>query len=356
MGVKNYQNDKLGKVEELGVDVESNRVVVVIVSTGGFLGIGDGMTAVPPGSLHHDVANKVVHLDANKEKLKAAPKFEMSKWRDAFQFDSLAGVYRHYGIQPYFIDRTDAPNAAPNRDPDATVNRERNWSRLGYVEKASKLKGMPVKNVQDEKIGDVENLMVDLAAGRVVAVIISSGGFLGLGEELSAVPPTAFRFNPARDTLQLAVTKDVLTRAPHFKANQWPDFSQPSYTEGVYRAYRVEPYFSAKADRDHPDLGPAGADNTGRNVRDRDDRNLTPFDQGTSPADRERTAQIRKEIVGTKGVSMNAKNVKIITNNGRVTLRGPVNSAEERRLVGEIAAQIAKPENVDNQLEVAPRQ
>ena len=53
-----------------------------------------------------------------------------------------------------------------------------------------------------------------------------------------------------------------------------------------------------------------------------------------------------------ENMSVNARNVKIITLEGRVTLRGPVNTAEEKRLIGEIADRIARSENVDNQLEV----
>ncbi len=94
------------------------------------------------------------------------------------------------------------------------------------------------------------------------------------------------------------------------------------------------------------------ADNTARNVRDRNDATLTPFDQGNSKADVDTTAQIRKGILASRDMSVNAKNVKIITNNGRVTLRGPVQSEEEKRLIGEIANRIAQSENVDNQLEV----
>ncbi|MFZ2280040.1 MAG: DUF4142 domain-containing protein [Prosthecobacter sp.] len=94
------------------------------------------------------------------------------------------------------------------------------------------------------------------------------------------------------------------------------------------------------------------ADNTERNMRDRDARTLTPLDQGNSQPDLDTTAQIRKEIVGGKDMSMNAKNVKIITNGGKVTLRGPVNSAEEKRIIGEIAEHVAKAGNVTNQLEV----
>ncbi len=93
-------------------------------------------------------------------------------------------------------------------------------------------------------------------------------------------------------------------------------------------------------------------DNTARNERDRDPKALTPLDQGNSKADVDTTAQIRREIVGTKGLSVNAQNVKIITNNGHVTLRGPVDSAGEKRIVGEIAARIAPSKHADNQVEV----
>ena len=94
------------------------------------------------------------------------------------------------------------------------------------------------------------------------------------------------------------------------------------------------------------------ADNTARNVRDRNNSTLTPLDQGNSKADVSTTAQIRKEIIAGKEMSVNAKNVKIITANGRVTLRGPVDTAEEKRLIGVIAIDIVQAENVDNQLEV----
>jgi hypothetical protein len=207
--------------------------------------------------------------------------------------------------------------------------------------------GSPVKNLQDQKLGKVENFMVDLSVGRIVAVIISSGGFLGIDDELSAVPPTALRLSTDRDSLQLDVSKETLASSPHFKANQWPDLGDPAYEGGVYRAYNVEPYFATGADATTAD-----ADNTGRNVRDRNGRTLTPLDQGNNQADVNITAQIRKEILATDNMSVNARNVKIITLNGRVTLRGPVNTIEEKNLIGDIANRIVTADNVDNQLEV----
>lgn len=352
--IKNYQGEKLGKLSELAVDVESGRVVNAIVSIGGFLGLGDTLIAVPPGALHWDAANKVIHLDADQAKLKAAPKFELSKWSESSESNRVSEVYRYYGQEPYFGTRpwTNGPGRVtgtreremldargiPPRDASSS------WStRLGHVERASKVVGLPVNNLQDEKLGKVNALMIDLQAGRLVAVILSSGGFLGLGDELSAVPPSALRYNTRRDGLVLDATMDSLARAPHFKSNQWPDLGEPTYAEGVYRAYNVEPYFTTNR---------VDADNTARNVRDREDRTLTPLDQSNSAGDVDTTSRIRKEILGVKDMSVNARNVKIITAKGRVTLRGPVNSEEEKRRIGEIARRIATTDNVDNQLEV----
>jgi hypothetical protein len=93
------------------------------------------------------------------------------------------------------------------------------------------------------------------------------------------------------------------------------------------------------------------ANNSARNERDRNSQTLTPLDQGNNSADLATTKQIRKEIIATKDISVSARNVKIITANGRVTLRGPVQTEQEKQLIGEIAAKIAQPKNVDNQLE-----
>jgi sporulation protein YlmC with PRC-barrel domain len=329
--VKDYQNEKLGKVNDLALDLETGRIVQVILSIGGFFGIGDTLMAVPPGALHYDAADKVIHLNADKEKLKAAPQFEMSKWAEGSDSNHVVEIYRYYGEEPYF--------AATNQRVASNSS-----MTLGYVQKASKLTGLSVKNLQDEQLGKVESLMVDLPAGRVLAVIVSSGGFLGMENELSVIPPTALRLNSERDSLQLDVSKEALSNAPHFQANQWPDIGQPSYAQGVYRAYRVEPYFSTNT--------VTASGNTAANVRERPRKTLTTLDQGNSTADRDRTARIRKEIVGSKGMSLNGRNVKIITIDGQVTLRGPVNTEEEKRLIGEIVARIAQPENVNNQLEV----
>jgi hyperosmotically inducible periplasmic protein len=94
-------------------------------------------------------------------------------------------------------------------------------------------------------------------------------------------------------------------------------------------------------------------DNTGRNVRDRNEATKTPGDQSENEADRTITQTIRKAITADDSLSTNAKNVKIITNDGTVTLRGPVKSEKEKADIEAKAKQVAGVKNVDNQLEVA---
>jgi hyperosmotically inducible periplasmic protein len=95
-------------------------------------------------------------------------------------------------------------------------------------------------------------------------------------------------------------------------------------------------------------------DNTAVNRRDAElDKTKTPIDQSEKQADVDTTAEIRKRVVDTPDLSVNARNAKIITADGKVTLRGPVNSEAEKDLLAKIAVAVAGEGNVDNQLEVA---
>lgn len=95
------------------------------------------------------------------------------------------------------------------------------------------------------------------------------------------------------------------------------------------------------------------ADNTGVNKRDRNQQEPTADQQKENRSDREITQQIRRSILDDKSLSTNAHNVKIITQNGSVTLKGPVRSEEEKRVVEEKAREVAGAKNVNSEVEVA---
>ena len=94
-------------------------------------------------------------------------------------------------------------------------------------------------------------------------------------------------------------------------------------------------------------------DNSGRNVRDADATTKTPGDQSESEPDRTITQNVRQAVTADDSISTNGKNVKIITVDGTVTLRGPVKSEQEKTNIAAKAQQIAGVKKVDNQLEIA---
>ena len=96
----------------------------------------------------------------------------------------------------------------------------------------------------------------------------------------------------------------------------------------------------------------AKPDNTATNERDRSSETQTSGDQSNSKDDVNTTAAIRRAVVKDPSLSAVAKNVKIVTANGTVTLRGPVKDEAEKAKIAELAQSAAGNAKIDNQLEV----
>ena len=95
-------------------------------------------------------------------------------------------------------------------------------------------------------------------------------------------------------------------------------------------------------------------DNTKTNQGDANGGAVTAQQQSANPADRETTKQIRSALMKDKTLSTYAHNIKIITRDGKVTLKGPVRTEDEKSSIGAKAAAVAGDDNVMNKLTVAP--
>jgi osmotically-inducible protein OsmY len=96
----------------------------------------------------------------------------------------------------------------------------------------------------------------------------------------------------------------------------------------------------------------AEPDNTATNERDRSGETKTSGDQSNSSADLKTTQAIRQALMKDGELSMTAKNIKVITANGHVTLRGPVNTAQEKAKIDQLAKSAAGGAQIENQLDV----
>lgn len=99
----NRQNEKIGKIEELMLDLNSGQVAYAVLSFGGIFGIGDKLFAIPWEMIEVDTTNHQVVIDISKDKLKNAPGFDKNNWPDTANLAWLTEVYDYYGYPPYWI-------------------------------------------------------------------------------------------------------------------------------------------------------------------------------------------------------------------------------------------------------------
>lgn len=103
---------------------------------------------------------------------------------------------------------------------------------------ASTLTGNEVRNRKEEKLGSIEEIMLDVENGNVRYAVLASGGFLGIGERLFAIPWDALELDTVNERFILDVEADRLKEAPGFDKDDWPDMADPVWADSVRSYYR----------------------------------------------------------------------------------------------------------------------
>jgi sporulation protein YlmC with PRC-barrel domain len=98
---------------------------------------------------------------------------------------------------------------------------------------ASSLIGDDVYNLQEEDLGDIKEIMLDMATGKIAYAVLSHGGILGIGEKLFAVPWAALTLDTEKERFILDVEKAKLDVAPGFHPDSWPDGPDPAWTNQI---------------------------------------------------------------------------------------------------------------------------
>jgi sporulation protein YlmC with PRC-barrel domain len=107
---------------------------------------------------------------------------------------------------------------------------------------ADTLVGNDVYNHDDEDLGDIKEIMLDMRTGRVGYAVLSFGGFLGMGEKLFAVPWNALKLDTENKRFTLNVPKDRLKGAPGFDREHWPNMADETWAKEIHSYYGTRPY------------------------------------------------------------------------------------------------------------------
>ena len=101
----------------------------------------------------------------------------------------------------------------------------------------STITGDDVCNMQNEKLGEVKDIMHDMTEGKIRYAVLSAGGFLGIGERLFAVPWKALTLDKENKRFLLDVDAERLKNAPGFDKDQWPNMADASWNSSIESYY-----------------------------------------------------------------------------------------------------------------------
>lgn len=107
----------------------------------------------------------------------------------------------------------------------------------GTLLSSSTITGDDVYNLQDEELGTIEDLMLDVDEGRIRYAVLASGGFLGMGDRLFAVPWKALTQDKENHRFTLDVDAERLKNAPGFDKDQWPNMADAKWNSTVESYY-----------------------------------------------------------------------------------------------------------------------
>ncbi|TAK60446.1 PRC-barrel domain-containing protein [Methylobacter sp.] len=104
---------------------------------------------------------------------------------------------------------------------------------------ADTLIGNDVYNENNEDLGDIKEIMLDMTNGQVSYAVLSFGGFLGMGEKLFAVPWDALKLDTEHKRFVLNVNKNRLESAPGFDKDHWPDMADQAWVDKINAYYET---------------------------------------------------------------------------------------------------------------------
>lgn len=254
--VKNAQRENLGEIKQMVLDPANRKVRYVVVSFGGFLGLGDKLFALPWSAFTWQGRDQDILLNVDKERFKNAPGFDKDHWPDLANPTWSTEVDRYY----------ETGSKETEKEPGTGTGK--NWVKF------TDLKGRDLVDARGEKVGEIQDAIINVTRGTVPFFVVEAEKIAGLDGEMVTVPLNVVTIGFDQRG-SLAITKDRLARAPSFKKSLWPSLNH-GYAQDVWKFYGLTP---------PTEVGRAGIEGTGKecvslrkllqaNVRDSNGQNV----------------------------------------------------------------------------------
>jgi sporulation protein YlmC with PRC-barrel domain len=211
--VTTAQGKEVGHIENVLLDAATGDLLYWVVSSGGVLGMGSTLRALPWEGLQGAADRKAFQLQIAEEQFQHAPHFDNDRWPDMMDRHWVDAIHVYYGTRPRL-----GKHLGPDNEPVAQGPRP-------VLRAASVVQGT-VMNPRGQRLGAIKDLVIDAIAGQVAYVVLAFGDMPLGREKWFALPWQALQQSKGLDTFLLAVDAKELEEAPGFARDRWPTQAQ----------------------------------------------------------------------------------------------------------------------------------
>lgn len=197
--VRDARGEEIGEIKDLALDTSQGRVVYAVVAAGGVMGVGGQLHAVPLDSFDMHAQDDALILNATEQQLSSAQDFDDDNWPLSPTWQSEGGS---------------SGAGMDGTSPTASA---------ASIVKASEYLDKDVKGMNDEDVGDISDLAINMETGEIVYAVMERGGTLGVGDRLIAIPTDALSPGADDDELRISATEEQLQNAQGFTDENWPE-------------------------------------------------------------------------------------------------------------------------------------
>jgi sporulation protein YlmC with PRC-barrel domain len=207
------QGKEVGHIENVVLDAATGDLLYCVVTSGGVLGVGGTLRALPWEVVQGAADRKAFQLQIEEEQFQNAPHFDKDSWPDMLDRHWIDAIQVYYGKTPRLGKHLEPDNAPIAQGPRPVL-------------RAASVVQSTVMNPRGQRLGEIKDVVIDAAAGQVAYVVLAFGDLPLRREKWFALPWQAFQQSKGLGTFLLAVDAKALEEAPGFDRDRWPTHAQ----------------------------------------------------------------------------------------------------------------------------------
>ncbi len=246
-------------IADILLDLPAARLGPVIVTPAGSLETPGELGAVPASALER-LPSGEFRLAVDRDAFAAAPRFQADQWPDLRDDTYLGSLYRAYRVEPYFRSDAWQDGTTGNLELGVTGNTRGDevveagesppGKRAGPATRVTRIIGLPVRDTDGDRLGKIEDVLVDFPAERIVALAVAVDGLAGGESRTALVAPAAFSLPASGDELRLDMSRDGLAGAPRLRGEEPQASTRSSAARAIREALAGTPSLDVTEEAD----------------------------------------------------------------------------------------------------------